>query len=81
MFTAAYRRAKDLVQSNIGVLHKCAEVLMEREQIDGDEFLRIVQAEQAKQYLKEDADVTIPYRGEPQLAAWIETSLAVLTRR
>ena len=42
---------------------------MEREQIDGDEFLRIVQEEQAKQYLKEDADVSIPYRGAPSLAA------------
>ena len=57
------------MQSNIGVLHKCAEILMEREQIDGDEFQRLIQAEQAKQYLKSDADVTIPYRGEPTLAA------------
>lgn len=57
------------MQSNIGVLHKCAEVLMEREQIDGDEFLRIVQSEQAKQYLKPDADVSIPYRGELSVVA------------
>ena len=32
------RRAKDLVQTNIGVLHKVADVLLEKEQIDGDEF-------------------------------------------
>jgi cell division protease FtsH len=58
----AYRRAKDLVQSNIEILHKTAEVLMEKEQIDGDEFQRIVAATEAQQYLKEDADVQIPYR-------------------
>ena len=40
----AYRRAKDLVQSNIDILHKTAEVLMEKEQIDGEEFEQIVQA-------------------------------------
>jgi hypothetical protein len=33
-----HRRAKDLVQTNIGVLHKVADVLLEKEQIDGDEF-------------------------------------------
>jgi ATP-dependent Zn protease len=32
------RRAKALVQTNIGVLHKVADVLLEKEQIDGDEF-------------------------------------------
>ncbi|MGA1401283.1 MAG: secretin N-terminal domain-containing protein, partial [Phycisphaerales bacterium] len=36
----AYRRAKDLVSSNIAVLHKTAERLLESEQIDGDEFAR-----------------------------------------
>jgi hypothetical protein len=34
----AYRRAKDLVQSNIAVLHKTADLLMEREQIDGEDL-------------------------------------------
>lgn len=59
----AYRRAKDLVQQNIGVLHKVAEVLMEKENIDGDEFQQIVLASQAEQYLKEDAEgVSIPYQ-------------------
>merc|ERR1712087_889075 len=32
----AYRRAKDLVETNIDVLHKVAEVLLEKENIDGD---------------------------------------------
>jgi cell division protease FtsH len=59
----AYRRAKDLVQSNIQVLHDVAAVLMEKENIDGDEFSKIILASQAKQYLKDDAPgITIPYQ-------------------
>jgi cell division protease FtsH len=59
----AYRRAKDLVQSNIQVLHDVAAVLMEKENIDGDEFQRIIMASSARQYLKDDAPgVTIPYQ-------------------
>ena len=34
----AYRRAKDLVQQNIAVLHATADLLMEREQIDGEDL-------------------------------------------
>lgn len=57
------RRAKDLMQSNINILHKTAAVLMEKEQIDGEEFQKIVAESQAEQYLKEDdKSVTIPYR-------------------
>lgn len=59
----AYRRAKDLVQSNIDILHRVAAVLMEKENIDGDEFQQIVLASQAEQYLKPDAQgITIPYQ-------------------
>jgi cell division protease FtsH len=59
----AYRRAKDLVQSNIEVLHKVAAVLVEKENIDGDEFQQLVQESRAEQYLKADAPgVTIPYQ-------------------
>lgn len=59
----AYRRAKDLVQSNIAILHDVAEVLMEKENIDGEEFQNIILASQAKQYLKDDAPgVPIPYK-------------------
>lgn len=59
----AYRRAKDLVQSNVDVLHKIAAVLMEKENIDGDEFQQIIMASQAEQYLKNDAPgVSIPYQ-------------------
>jgi hypothetical protein len=59
----AYRRAKDLVQSNINILHDVAAVLMEKENVDGDEFQRIILASKAKQYLKQDApEVSIPYQ-------------------
>eukprot|EP01024_Parvocaulis_polyphysoides_P071819 TRINITY_DN898_c0_g1_i2.p1 TRINITY_DN898_c0_g1~~TRINITY_DN898_c0_g1_i2.p1 ORF type:complete len:711 (+),score=182.43 TRINITY_DN898_c0_g1_i2:156-2288(+) len=59
----AYRRAKDLIQSNIDVLHKTAEILMEKENMDGDEFQRIVIESGASQYLKDDApEVSIPYQ-------------------
>eukprot|EP01024_Parvocaulis_polyphysoides_P071817 TRINITY_DN898_c0_g1_i10.p1 TRINITY_DN898_c0_g1~~TRINITY_DN898_c0_g1_i10.p1 ORF type:complete len:711 (+),score=179.89 TRINITY_DN898_c0_g1_i10:156-2288(+) len=59
----AYRRAKDLIQSNIDVLHKTAEILMEKENMDGDEFQRIVIESGASQYLKDDAPgVQIPYQ-------------------
>lgn len=56
------RRAKDLVQSNIDILHKTAAVLLEKEQIDGDEFSKIVLESQAEQYLKSDEpSVKVPY--------------------
>jgi len=59
----AYRRAKDLVQANLEILHKVAAVLMEKENIDGDEFQQIVLASTAQNYLKPDAaGITIPYQ-------------------
>jgi cell division protease FtsH len=59
----AYRRAKDLVQQNINVLHECADLLMEREQIDGEDLQALLVEAQAEQYLKPDEpSVTIPYR-------------------
>ncbi|KAH7625050.1 hypothetical protein Ndes2526B_g00431 [Nannochloris sp. 'desiccata'] len=60
----AYRRAKDLVQSNINVLHACADLLMEREQIDGEDLQALLVEAQSQQYLKSDEpSATIPYRG------------------
>ena len=51
------------MQSNIEILHKTAAVLMEKEQIDGEEFQRIVLEAQAEQYLKEDEpSVKVPYQ-------------------
>jgi len=59
----AYRRAKDLVETNIDVLHKVAEVLLEKENIDGDEFQTIMLACGAGLYLKEDSPATkVPYQ-------------------
>ena len=58
------RRAKDLVQSNISVLHKAAAVLLEKENLDGDEFLKLLMESQAEQYLKSDEpSVQVPYKG------------------
>jgi cell division protease FtsH len=62
LVTRAYRRAKDLVTSNIDILHKTAAVLLEKEQIDGEEFSRIVMESQAEQYLKQDEpSIAVPY--------------------
>ena len=59
----AYRRAKDLIQSNMNLLHKTAEMLIEKEVVDGDEFEKLVIESKAEQYLKKDApNVTIPYQ-------------------
>jgi len=59
----AYRRAKDLVQTNIDVLHTTADLLMEKENIDGEEFQKIFLASQAKMYLLDDnKSVTVPYQ-------------------
>ena len=38
----AYRRAEEILRSNIGKLHDVAGVLMENEKIDGDEFEEIM---------------------------------------
>jgi len=59
----AYRRAKDLIQSNINVLHKTAHLLVESETIDGTQLLEIIQECNAEQYLKKDApEVSVPYQ-------------------
>lgn len=61
--TPPRRRAKDLMTTNIDILHKTAAVLMEKENIDGDEFQQIILESQAEQYLKNDApEMTIPYQ-------------------
>ena len=64
------RRSKDLMTSNIDVLHKIAEVLLEREQINGDEFQKILQEARVQQYLKQDApEITVPYQNAPVTSA------------
>ena len=56
--------------SNIDVLHKIAEVLLEREQINGDEFQKILQEARVQQYLKQDApEITVPYQNAPVTSA------------
>jgi energy-converting hydrogenase A subunit M len=44
----AYRRAKDLLTANIDVLHKVAAVLIEKENIDGEEFQQIIMDTQVR---------------------------------
>ena len=59
----AYRRAKDLVQENIQCLHDVAEVLLDKENIDGDEFEQIMLKAKAKLYLKDDnSAVDVPFK-------------------
>ena len=63
LVTKAYRRAKDLVQMNIDVLHQVADVLMEKENIDGDEFEKIMFNAKSELYLKEDnLAIQVPYQ-------------------
>jgi len=59
----AYRRAKDLMQTNLEALHKLAAALMEKETLDGEEARQIIVAAGAKPYLRNDAPgITIPYQ-------------------
>jgi len=59
----AYRRAKDLMETNINVLHRVAEILLEKENIDGDEFMQVFQEVEAEMYLKEDSPTTtVPFQ-------------------
>merc|ERR1711966_97061 len=59
----AYRRAKDLIQSNIHVLHKTADVLMETENIDGEQFQKIIMEANVEQYTKYDEpSVSVPFQ-------------------
>lgn len=62
LVSRAYRRAKDLVVTNMNVLHATADVLMEKETITGEEFQQIFLQSQAEMYLKEDSPETaVPY--------------------
>lgn len=62
LVNCAYRRAKDLIETNIAVLHKTADVLMEKENIDGEQFSNIFLEIEAEMYLKEDSPETaVPF--------------------
>ena len=59
----AYRRAKDCLQSNMDILHDVSLKLIEKENMDGEEFEKIILASGAQQYTKDDApEVTVPYQ-------------------
>merc|ERR1719353_2818189 len=50
----AYRRAKDCLSTNIDILHEVSQILIEKENMDGEEFEKIVLASGAAQYTKDD---------------------------
>jgi len=65
LVSRAYRRAKDLVILNMEVLHKTAEVLLEKESITGEEFQQIFMESAADMYLKDDSPETkVPYMND-----------------
>merc|ERR1712205_299185 len=75
LVTAAYRRAKDLVQLNIDVLHAVADVLMEKENIDGNNSSASCSARRASSTSRRTSPPS-PFRTKPTLhdrAAGIET--------
>jgi cell division protease FtsH len=59
----AYRRAKDCLSTNIDILHEVSQILIEKENMDGEQFEKIVLASGAAQYTKDDnPDITVPYQ-------------------
>ena len=44
----AYARAKTLLQDNMDILHKLADLLLEKETVDGEEFMSLFIEGQAK---------------------------------
>ena len=59
----AYRRAKDCLQSNMDILHDVSLKLIEKENMDGEEFEKIILGSGAQQYTKDDApEITVPYQ-------------------
>ena len=60
------RRAKDLVQSNMPLLHKLAALLVENEQVDGDELQAMILESQTEAYIQDDApSVQMPNYRQP----------------
>merc|ERR1719287_127770 len=59
----AYRRAKDLMQTNMDALHAVTDLLLEKENVDGDEFERLLLEMGCKQYLKADEpSIAVPFQ-------------------
>ena len=61
--STAYRRAKDLMQTNMQLLEDITQALLDKEVLDQEEFEQIVAASGAPQYLKPDApEIEVPFR-------------------
>ncbi len=41
MIAAAKKKATEIIAANIGKMHKCAQYLLEKETITGEEFMKI----------------------------------------
>merc|ERR1711869_162696 len=63
LVSTAYRRAKDLMQTNMQLLEDFTQALLDKEVLDQEEFEQIVAASGAPQYLKPDApEIEVPFR-------------------
>ena len=47
----AYVRATDIITKHIDILHKLADLLMEKETVDGEEFMSLFLENQAELYV------------------------------
>jgi cell division protease FtsH len=47
----AYHRATSIITKHIDILHKLAELLMEKESVDGEEFMSLFLENQAELYV------------------------------
>lgn len=50
------------MSKNMPLLHRIAEVLLEKDQVDGEELLAMIFEAQTESYIQEDAKQTLPYR-------------------
>merc|ERR1712072_345234 len=55
--------SKDLMQTNMDALHAVTDLLLEKENVDGDEFERLLLEMGCKQYLKADEpSIAVPFQ-------------------
>ena len=47
----AYVRATDIITKHIDILHKLADLLLEKESVDGEEFMSLFLENQAELYV------------------------------
>lgn len=57
---AAYKRAKNILTTHIDILHKLAQLLMEKETVDGEEFMSLFIDGKAELYISWSLKLLIP---------------------